>query len=128
MLSCSKQANDNNRPDTDVHKVDTIYIHEPAQKLSVSDNNSGSSSSASENDAIVRDQHSNEEPSEPEEWEPQTHIVQCNLCFGTGRCGGCGGSGMIYSFGEWVNCSACGGSGACGYCHGNGMVEEIVGW
>ena len=64
--------------------------------------------------------------SEAEEWQPQTRMVQCSLCYGTGRCGACGGSGTMYSFGDWVNCSCCGGSGACGYCHGSGMMEEYV--
>lgn len=126
MLSCSQHTN--NETGTEARQVDTIYVHDSAQESSVSNHTSESASSSSENDAIACDQHSDEVPTESEEWEPQKHIVQCNVCSGTGRCGGCGGSGMIYSFGDWVSCSACGGSGACGYCHGNGMVEEIAGW
>ena len=70
-----------------------------------------------------------EEISEP---EPQKKFKQCPLCYGSGRCGGCGGSGSVYNAidydpGQYVDCGACGGTGRCGLCEGSGMVEDF-GW
>lgn len=70
-----------------------------------------------------------EEISEP---EPQKKYKQCPVCYGSGRCGGCGGSGSVYNSidynpGQYVDCSACGGTGQCGACEGSGMVEDF-GW
>lgn len=64
--------------------------------------------------------------------EPAKKYKLCPVCCGTGRCGGCGGSGLIYnsidySPGQFVDCGACGGSGVCGFCEGTGMVEDF-GW
>ena len=70
--------------------------------------------------------HSTNSSDELEEIEPQTRYVQCPICYGTGRCGVCGGSGTVYKFGEWQDCDLCHGDGLCGYCEGRGLVEEAV--
>lgn len=67
-----------------------------------------------------------------EDSEPQKKYKQCPACYGTSRCGACGGSGSVYnsidySPGQWVDCSSCGGSGSCGLCDGTGVVEDF-GW
>ncbi len=76
------------------------------------------------------------EPSEPSDpMETPRKYKQCPICYGQGRCMGCGGSGQVYSvfYGDEVGpsrlteCGACGGTGACGFCGGSGMVEDL-GW
>lgn len=67
-----------------------------------------------------------------EETEPVKKYTQCPLCFGTRRCGGCGGGGLVYNAidynpGQYENCSACGGTGLCSMCEGSGMIEDY-GW
>lgn len=67
-----------------------------------------------------------------EETEPATRYKQCHVCYGSGRCGGCGGSGLTYnaidySPGQLIDCSCCGGNGLCGMCDGSGVVEDF-GW
>ncbi len=66
------------------------------------------------------------------EEEPAKKYKQCPLCYGTSRCGGCGGGGVVYnsidySPGQYVDCSSCNGSGTCGLCGGSGIVEDF-GW
>lgn len=61
----------------------------------------------------------------------QTHLVQCSICHGLGSCGGCAGTGQIYSYsvytgGEYISCGSCNGSGRCGLCDGSGMMEEVI--
>ena len=73
-----------------------------------------------------QDNHTDPEP------EPQKKYKQCPVCYGSGRCGGCGGGGLVYNAidynpGQYVDCSACGGTGQCGFCEGSGMVEDL-GW
>lgn len=72
------------------------------------------------------------DPDPEPEPEPQKKYKECPVCFGLGRCGGCGGGGLVYnaidySPGQWIDCSACGGTGQCGACEGSGMVEDF-GW
>lgn len=64
--------------------------------------------------------------------EQPTKYKDCPLCYGSTRCGGCGGSGQVYnsidySPGQYVDCSSCGGSGSCPMCEGTGIVEDL-GW
>lgn len=66
------------------------------------------------------------------EEEPAKKYKQCPLCYGTSKCGGCGGGGGVYnsidySPGQYVDCSSCNGSGTCGLCEGSGIVEDF-GW
>lgn len=75
---------------------------------------------------------SNIEEDDVNEEEPVKKYKTCPVCYGTTRCGGCGGSGSIYNAidydpGQYVDCSSCNGSGACGMCNGTGMVEDL-GW
>lgn len=69
---------------------------------------------------------------DPEINEPAKKYKQCPVCYGSGRCGGCAGTGSTYnsidySPGQYVDCGACGGSGECGACEGTGSVEDF-GW
>lgn len=65
----------------------------------------------------------------------QQKFKQCEACFGTTRCSGCGGGGQYYSVfsgndivdGRMVACLSCGGSGICPLCNGTGMMEDF-GW
>lgn len=75
---------------------------------------------------------SNQEGGGSELVEPEIpkKIIQCPICYGSGRCcGGCGGGGVVWSgyTHEVVDCPACNGTGRCGYCDGAG-VAEVVGW
>lgn len=67
-----------------------------------------------------------------EESEPAKRYKQCPVCYGSRRCGGCGGGGIVYnsidySPGQFVDCSCCDGNGLCGMCDGSGIVEDF-GW
>lgn len=64
---------------------------------------------------------------ETEEYQPETKYVQCYLCYGSGRCGVCGGGGWLYRSSGPIDCSNCDGSGRCPACNGSG-VTEYVGW
>lgn len=73
-----------------------------------------------------------EESQYTEESESAKRYKQCSVCYGTGRCGGCGGGGIVYnaidySPGQFVDCSCCAGNGLCGMCDGSGVVEDF-GW
>ncbi len=96
------------------------------------------------NNAVIdrnNDNYQIKEGDSPSEWEPADveaedepakKYKQCPACYGTSRCGACGGTGSVYnsidySPGQWVDCSSCGGSGSCGLCDGTGVVEDF-GW
>ena len=55
----------------------------------------------------------------------------CLVCYQTGRCNICGGSGQIYSgygaYGYWSYCNLCKGTGKCSICGGTGEFVNIIG-
>lgn len=48
----------------------------------------------------------------------------CDVCFGSGQCSGCGGQGVIYYPNGEKSCPICIG-GKCSSCAGNGGHNEI---
>lgn len=48
-------------------------------------------------------------------------------CFGSGRCGVCGGDGKVYSMGSYSTCTTCGGTGRCASCGGSGVCSRCNG-
>ena len=52
---------------------------------------------------------------------------QCTICFGSGKCQTCGGSGIYYgAAGNSTLCTfGCGGSGRCSFCAGQGGHYEV---
>lgn len=126
MISCDK-ANRKDKQEELSPKRDTVYIYKD-----VSTNENATDIPDNENNQKLDDNVSHEtheaEP-EPETFtfEPQKEIAQCYLCYGTCRCGVCGGGGTLYRSGELISCTNCGGSGACPACNGSGFVEQIAG-
>lgn len=95
-----------------------IYFNFPSVNMEMQ--NTNEQSSMQESDALASDE------------EPVKKYKQCPVCYGSGRCGGCAGTGSTYnsidySPGQYVDCVACGGSGECGACEGTGAVEDF-GW
>ena len=81
-----------------------------------SGSSSSSSSSNSSTQTIIVEQHG-----------PVQTWVQCNICFGSGKCHLCNGSGWdknAYAHGRYTRCFACGGNGRCSYCSGRGGRNE----
>ena len=51
-----------------------------------------------------------------------THTEPCWACYGTGKCNGCDGTGLVWGWKEKVTHTACQGTGICPYCSGTGQV------
>lgn len=66
-----------------------------------------------------------QEPPQPQ-YQHQQQLRDCGVCWGTGNCSTCGGSGRVYNLGfasgehECVNCR---GSGRCQWCGGTGKIN-----
>jgi len=56
--------------------------------------------------------------------QPVQEYVQCNICFGSGKCMTCNGTGENLYTTNYHRCNTCGGSGRCTYCAGQGGHYE----
>lgn len=50
------------------------------------------------------------------------HMEMCAVCYGTGVCAVCDGSGKVWGWKQKVTCTSCHGSCSCVYCSGTGYV------
>lgn len=56
---------------------------------------------------------------------PVQRPQQCGICYGTGKCSNCNGTGISH-FGHAHVCGACGGNGKCGTCNGSGYSGTVT--
>lgn len=122
----TKHYNGRTMPDSNNNNARYYFTFDQVAEKHLNDNNI----TESNNQNNVIDEETIEAEIEPE--EPAKKYKQCTVCYGTTRCGGCGGTGTVYnsidySPGQYVSCSACGGSGACQMCEGSGLIEDF-GW
>lgn len=130
VVSCSTSNNDeknNNLPDKE---EETVIVVNPTDK---EEEEEGTVIVVEPTDESYYEYDHTTEPipeqtPQPTSNGPQTAYIPCPLCGGTTFCGGCGGTGQIYSFGEWKDCPACGGTRACSACQGSGVQETVISW
>ena len=114
--------------DVNGRQISKIKVDTPKQNTSVASStgsSSSSTSSSSSSSSINNSSNSSttihvehhRDPVPVQEWQ------QCNICYGSGNCGICGGNGWnpySYANGRYIKCISCGGNGRCSYCAGRG--------
>ena len=112
-------------------QISKIKVDTPRQNTSVASSSSSSSSSSSTSSSSGNNSSGNKTTTVVVEHHrdpvPVQVWKQCTICFGSGKCQTCGGTGI---FTGWSGNSSiceygCGGSGKCSFCAGHGGHYEV---
>ncbi len=112
-------------------QISKIKVETPKQNTSVASSSSSSSSSSSTSSSSGNNSSGNKTTTVVVEHHrdpvPVQVWKQCTICFGSGKCQTCGGTGI---FTGWSGNSSiceygCGGSGKCSFCAGHGGHYEV---